>query len=498
MHFRIPEVVQLIFEYVYNPDRKIEDNEGRITVAGLARTCQAFRDPALDVLWAQLHSLDPLVLCSGGRRVNDNSQAVWERPLYDADWRILASYAKRVHILTVSHQSDISTMHLLNCFTLPGALLPSLAVLYWLPDHEDFYPFLHCFCGPTLKTLALLPVMWSVRQCVAVVSLAPSCPFLDHFSCFDADDLSMQAISEAVMGWKKLRVLEVGPINERALTHVASLQTFRSLHFSVSSEFTCTSHVLEFCSPRALIEILALTPLSLEAFMQKVHFSIECLHLHLCYSLYNDVFPHLFFSHLKACVEDTSNESIVLNSRMLNPLLSFKGLEHLNLGYLCTAHIDDAFLSELALSCPHIKELYLGDENAWLVAPLLTFDGVVSLLKHCRQLSALGVFFDATVESDIVYATPVDAVSPKIKTLLVGSSPIDEPVKVAAVLSFLFPSVTCIHHHIPQESPNQLQAMVTKWESVNKMFGIFVSARKQSWEQGWAEGKAAVEKITMA
>jgi hypothetical protein len=75
MHFWIPEVAQLIFEYVYDPDRTEEDIKGRITVAALARTCQAFRDPALDVLWAQLHSLDPLVLCSGGRR-DFNSQVV--------------------------------------------------------------------------------------------------------------------------------------------------------------------------------------------------------------------------------------------------------------------------------------------------------------------------------------------------------------------------------------------------------------------------------------
>ncbi|KAG1848064.1 hypothetical protein DFJ58DRAFT_705127 [Suillus subalutaceus] len=515
MHFWIPEVVQLIFEYVYDPGRAQEDNEGRVTVAGLARTCQAFRDPALDVLWAQLHSLDALVICSGGRRVNDNSQVVWERPLYDADWRILASYVKRVHKLTVSPQLDtwdISAMHILNCFPLPGALLPSLTELNWLSDREDIFPFLHCFCGPTLQTLRLSPVAWSIRKCVAVASLAPSCPSLENLMCLGADDSSMQAISEAVVGWKKLKTLEAGPVNERALTHAASLQTLQSLRFSASSELT--PHVLEFCSPHAILEIAAPTPLSLQALIQNVHFSIQYLFFH-C-SLYDDVFPHLFFTHLKICVvhpekltrlslviesvstEDTSNESIVLTSLMLHPLLSFKGLSHLDLGRLCTAHMDDIFLSKLALACPSLKELHLGDQGAWLTAPLLTFDGVISLLKHCRQLSSLGVFFNATLESDAVHAAPVDAISPKIKYFLVGVSPIGEPVKVAAVLSFLFPSATCISHCIPYEWPEQPQGKLEKWESVSKMFGTFVSARKQSWEQGWAEGKASVEKITMA
>jgi hypothetical protein len=43
------------------------------------------------------------------------------------------------------------------------------------------------------------------------------------------------------------------------------------------------------------------------------------------------------------------------------------------------------------------KEVYLCDQVAWLIAPLLTFDGVTSLLKHCRELSSLGVFFNATL-----------------------------------------------------------------------------------------------------
>jgi hypothetical protein len=47
-----------LFEYIYDPIREVEDIEGRVTVAGLARTCRTYKDPALDVLWTQLNSLD--------------------------------------------------------------------------------------------------------------------------------------------------------------------------------------------------------------------------------------------------------------------------------------------------------------------------------------------------------------------------------------------------------------------------------------------------------
>ncbi|KAG1883022.1 hypothetical protein F4604DRAFT_1649714 [Suillus subluteus] len=514
MHRWIPEVVRVIFEYVYDPIREEEDIEGRVTIAGLARTSRTFKDPALDVLWAQLDSLDAFVLCSGGSRDRWN-QSIWDCPLYDADWRTLARYAKRVRTLTISPYSETwhsSTMRLLNCFPLPGPFLPNLTKLNWLSNNEEYFPFLHCFCGPNLKTLKLSPVWWDVSKCVAVASLAPSCPSLEEFLCPDADDFSVHAISEAVLGWSKLRMLQVGPMDEQALAHAASLQTLQELHFSASSD--PRSSMLEFCTPHALVAISVPTPSFFQAFMQNVHFSIQRLEIH-C-SLYDDSFPEYFFSHLQACLvhpveltrlallvnrisdEDASNESIVLNSRMLHPLLSFKGLNHLDLGHSCTAHIDDTFLKEIALACPHLQGLWLGDQHNWLTAPLLTFDGVTSLLKCCRQLSCLGIFFDATFKSDTTYVASVDAVSPRITEFLVGTSPIGDPVKVTAVLSFLFPSVTRINHSIPSKFPVELQERREKWETVNMWLETFVSARKEGRQQGWLEGKAEVKADTVA
>jgi hypothetical protein len=35
----------------------------RATMAALARTCRAFKEPALDVLWEDIEELRPLLLC---------------------------------------------------------------------------------------------------------------------------------------------------------------------------------------------------------------------------------------------------------------------------------------------------------------------------------------------------------------------------------------------------------------------------------------------------
>lgn len=137
--------------------------------------------------------------------------------------------------------------------------------------------------------------------------------------------------------------------------------------------------------------------------------------------------------------EDASNESIVLNSRILHPLLSFKGLSHLDLGHLCTAHID------------------------------------------------------------MTYVFSADAVSPNITEFHVGASPIGNHVKVTTVLSFLFPSVTHINHPIPNGLILiELQERRGNWDTVNMWLEAFVSARKESRQQGWLEGNARVKEDTVA
>ncbi|KAG1730597.1 hypothetical protein EDB19DRAFT_1912851 [Suillus lakei] len=511
MNLWIPEVVRIIFEYVYDPNRTAEDREGRATVAGLAITCRAFKDPALDVLWAQLHSLNALVLCSGGKR-DDENQLIWDRPLYDADWRILARYGRRVHSLTVPRQSEtlhISTMQVLSCFPLPGPLLPNLRVLSWLSNCEDSFPFLHCFCGPNLTTLRLSRSSWGIRKCVAVASLAPSCPLLKEFSCGIAEDASRQAISEAIVGWNKLQSLQVGPLDEQALTHAASLQTLQELHFSVAD---LKRPVLKFCCPRS-VKISVPSPSFLHAFFRKAHLSTQRLHLRCQDHDEKEIHEH-FFSHLQACFmhpeellelkltfattmdDQASFELVLVNNLVLQPLLSFKGLNCLDLGKICTACVDNTFLTEMALSCPHLRELYLGDRGYWPVAPLPTFDGIAALLTHCRQLSDLGIFFDATLTSRIINMPEVDAVNLNITTFSVGTSPISDPMKVAAVLSFLIPNAN-ICHCILDSPSRQLQKRKEQWETVNVSLETFVSVRKHSWEQGWSKGKAVVEENAM-
>ena len=68
----IQEILLNIIRHCYPP--------GRWGVAPdlpiLARTCRAFKDPALDVLWEELHDFSPLVRCLPSFEVCRNIQVI--------------------------------------------------------------------------------------------------------------------------------------------------------------------------------------------------------------------------------------------------------------------------------------------------------------------------------------------------------------------------------------------------------------------------------------
>ncbi|KAF8447203.1 hypothetical protein L210DRAFT_3390514 [Boletus edulis BED1] len=56
----------------------------------LARTCKAFRDPALDILWAELYSLAPLIRCLPGAlsQIVDDYTTVSPLGLFKLQWTV--------------------------------------------------------------------------------------------------------------------------------------------------------------------------------------------------------------------------------------------------------------------------------------------------------------------------------------------------------------------------------------------------------------------------
>ena len=79
---QIEEVLSDIFHH-FSPDIGILWREETIPeLAALARTCRAFKEPALDILWRVLHHLSPLLWCLPKiSRRSDSDMVSWFKAL---------------------------------------------------------------------------------------------------------------------------------------------------------------------------------------------------------------------------------------------------------------------------------------------------------------------------------------------------------------------------------------------------------------------------------
>ncbi|KAJ7614472.1 hypothetical protein FB45DRAFT_1110221 [Roridomyces roridus] len=155
----IPEIVAMICEAgVYLEDYEFNWN----TLTSLARTCKAFQDPALDVLWSSQSTMMNVLKCMPGdiwEWPDENEVAVeLQRPIIPTDWERPFFYAHRVKRFDNSLDVQYGRLFyetLQMC--LPGEpLFPNLQSMNWTSENDGvLFPYLRSFLGPRLRTLTL-------------------------------------------------------------------------------------------------------------------------------------------------------------------------------------------------------------------------------------------------------------------------------------------------------------------------------------------------------
>ncbi|KAH6903277.1 hypothetical protein BKA70DRAFT_1566888 [Coprinopsis sp. MPI-PUGE-AT-0042] len=172
----IDEVLLEIFREVYEKERAAGPRsvQKSHTVAALARTCKAFRNPALAALWretfsiARLFNVLPASKIRWEETVHPNGNKLFVMKLADQptneEWKTFFDYAARVRHLHLNVQS----------FRVPGRGLKlvdvDIGVLSAIPDTRIVFPFLqkleltwegrglplyHLFLSPNIWSLAL-------------------------------------------------------------------------------------------------------------------------------------------------------------------------------------------------------------------------------------------------------------------------------------------------------------------------------------------------------
>ncbi|KAF8550681.1 hypothetical protein OG21DRAFT_385150 [Imleria badia] len=97
----IQEILSLIFSHYPRPALSLyrhEHVDSTSDLAGLARTCRAFKEPALDALWSALFDSSPLARClpEASHGISPENLYSFSRPLMQTESGILQSYTCRI------------------------------------------------------------------------------------------------------------------------------------------------------------------------------------------------------------------------------------------------------------------------------------------------------------------------------------------------------------------------------------------------------------------
>ncbi|KAI5899497.1 uncharacterized protein SCHCODRAFT_01146571 [Schizophyllum commune H4-8] len=181
------------------------------TLASLASTCSAMREPALDVLWEEQDSIVPLLQTLSQDRVSE-SVLTLERYISQADWDHMQYYARRIKRLTLEaddgmlcgigsrrrdeddddddeelydedrdYSIETSTLELLQSRAGHEPLLPNLRHLDYGELDSSWLPFITLFVNPSLQSLRIRPSIED--ESMNILATLPSlCPNLITFN----------------------------------------------------------------------------------------------------------------------------------------------------------------------------------------------------------------------------------------------------------------------------------------------------------------------------
>ncbi|KIJ63281.1 hypothetical protein HYDPIDRAFT_113249 [Hydnomerulius pinastri MD-312] len=508
---QVPEVVNLIASKISEGrfgSKNLKESgrvlQARVAVLNFARSCRAFKEPALDVLWSKLTSLEPLIRCLPRdlwRRSSPGGPLVIERALFAQDWEIFHYYARRVRSLqfTKFQSSRIDNSFVLAVSgspTLP--LLPNLKEMLWFDGSEMLSQLLCFLLGPSLQILSLhedQPTQLA-RQAV-IASLGQFCPSLRRLT-MKSTELSANNC-RAICGLKHLTYLTVGSINNRlALEYTSSLQSLVELEVLVA-ETTLPNRpfqsVITFTQNLRSLRINALTFSSACSLFSDTSFSLEELTIEVqklgSTSLDVCLFTALrsFTATLTKCqirmmttigTTDPNDTCFSFSLAGLASLLSCRKLQELKFYGLCRSVINDSDMERMAKSWPELTVLHFGVDHAWRDPPKLTLSGLCSLLEHCPLLSRLEVAFIAQVSEPFTSIPPKKhMVNERITYLYVGTSPIEEPLKVAAFLSAILPNLKLFELSVDGGVDPVHLVHRERWKLAQESYQLFVMARQQ-------------------
>ncbi|KAF8550680.1 hypothetical protein OG21DRAFT_1513704 [Imleria badia] len=486
---RLEEILLNIFGHCYSPS-PINRQHVPHDLATLARTCRTFKEPALDILWTELVNLSPLVRCvpEASHRVHPGYKVgqflvfivkhryrchikwySFTRPLQEAEWDTIRSYARRVrsirHCMKELNWDSVKT--LFNPPT-PDPMFPNLRVLCWeFVFITEIFPLMHHLAIPSLASLEISVVFGDVPPLHSFFQLyffGDLCPNIKTFRVrmlrprvgFD------ECISGLVRRWRNLQDVYCSfvSLDSSTLLHLSRMPFLTNLSFTLNAvvvdHITSSASILLFSKLRNL-EIYS-QPLELVSRLLP-HIQLPIIE---SLAVYIDSCPlkHILRSHLVAVQNSCARHSLVsmqltqtpptsstdqrlerylLTLDDLRPCMVFDQLRRLDINIASTVKVTDNDLLELASACPHLEYLLINEEWGWHTAGGITPDGLLQLLQRLGSLRHVCLAIDSRGYTNISPALELARIAgaiPRIPLIVNVADSLIHPDSVEALANF--------------------------------------------------------------
>ncbi|KAF8555295.1 hypothetical protein OG21DRAFT_920171 [Imleria badia] len=410
---QIQEIILNIFGYCSLPGFSWERHTD---LPALARTCHAFKEPALNLLWEKLADPSPLAQCvpDASYRSREDKSYSFTRPLTRTEWGILRSYTRRIRFM-LDNKSTLNWESVSTFLNPPTTepLFPSLRHLHATESTRNKIKHLWYMPFPSLISLYI-----EFRKENRDVLQGP----LESFSKFSPNIKSLTIhkyqpditfilfLSCYICQWGDLHTVDCDNIalDADALAHLSRMPALTRLHCMPSATLPPSSSPLFFSNLRH-------SKLSSE-FLGSISQLLSCIRLPAItnFIAYVDSRPSKkdfssFLASVQTSVtghtiqelefedgylEDAERDMPVLGSEDLQPYMAFKNLRSLLvLDLSWDVDLTDGEILSLASAWPHLEYLLINKTWGWALGGI-TPDGLLQLLQICPSLMEIALAMD--------------------------------------------------------------------------------------------------------
>ncbi|KAF8545789.1 hypothetical protein OG21DRAFT_1491919 [Imleria badia] len=404
----IQEILLNILVHVYpSPD-----------LLALVRTCRAFKEPALDMLWAELDDLSPLVRClpeaSHQLFPRTPPEYSFSRPPTQTEWDILSSYTRRIRSVRIFDLDNLAEKSVTILSNPPSSapLFPNLRSLS-CEYTEAAKPLLHL---PHPSLISLHVVFLNPRVYQNSLKSFPDSPPNIRRLCLHISRWYLEATLATIepnyiCRWKNLcsMICPDFALDVDTLAHLSHMPALTDLQFALSATFPVSDSPLFFSTLHQLrVQSESWQPISrllsrtripaITKFAASVRDnpSREELRAFLAgASSAGGSTIQIFDLYLwERCPNHGRSEALFLFLEDLRPCMAFSNLCDLAFCVEWNVSLTDAELLVLASAWPRLKDLAINRSVGWNTRSGITPNGLVQLLHICPSLHRIALAVD--------------------------------------------------------------------------------------------------------